>query len=94
MLLRVPGCCLQIYTIFQTLVLSHCKHWNHVEALWFAGIANAILWWTFVKACVNAVAAKLGAHPALHDHLANDLQMCRMWWLHRCAKHQIALCDQ
>ena len=55
----------QIYTIFQTLVLSHCKRLSHFEALWFAGVANSILWWTFVKACFNAMLAKLGAPSPL-----------------------------
>lgn len=49
-----------MYAIAQHLVLSYCRKLKHVEALWFAGIANNILWWTFAKAAFNALLAKLG----------------------------------
>ena len=47
----------------QTLVLNYVRKPKHIEALWFASIANTILWWTFVKACFNTVLAStaLGA---------------------------------
>ena len=49
----------------QTMVLSHCKRLKHVEALWFSGVANNILWWTFAKAFFNSFLAKLGVPPSM-----------------------------
>lgn len=51
---------LTVYAIAQHLVLSYCRRLKHIEALWFSGIANNILWWTFAKAAFNALLAKLG----------------------------------
>ena len=51
---------LTVYSIAQHAVLSYSRRLKHIEALWFAGIANNILWWTFAKACVNALLAKVG----------------------------------
>ena len=54
---------LTCYMLAQTLVLNYVRKPKHVEALWFASIANTILWWTFVKACFNTLLAStaLGA---------------------------------
>lgn len=51
---------LTVYFIAQTAVLSYSKKFKHVESLWFAGIANNILWFTFVKACFRSFTAAFG----------------------------------
>ncbi|KAK9804363.1 hypothetical protein WJX72_009368 [[Myrmecia] bisecta] len=51
---------LTVYTVAQTLVLNYMKKWKHIEALWFANIANQILWFTFVKACWRAMNSVCG----------------------------------
>jgi hypothetical protein len=48
----------------QTLVLNYVRTPAHFEALWFASIANNILWWTFVKACTRTLVGLFGA-PSL-----------------------------
>ena len=50
---------LTVYFIAQSLVISFSKKTSHVESLWFAGIANNILWFTFVKACFRSLWTKL-----------------------------------
>lgn len=52
---------LTVYFIAQTAVLSYSKKIKHVESLWFAGMANNILWFTFVKACFRSLTAAFGA---------------------------------
>jgi hypothetical protein len=42
---------LTIYSVAQTFVLNFMRKRSHYEPIWFATIANNILWWTFVKAC-------------------------------------------
>eukprot|EP00884_Botryococcus_braunii_P018967 jgi/Botrbrau1/5754/Bobra.0134s0026.2 len=42
---------LTAYMVAQTLVLNYTRKRKHVEPLWFAQIANNIMWWTYVKAC-------------------------------------------
>lgn len=51
---------LTAYAAAQMLVLSYVKKFKHLQGLWFAGIANNILWWAFAKAGFNALMAKLG----------------------------------
>ena len=43
-------------------VLGYCKKWKHAEALWFSGVANSILWFTFVKACWRSMSSVLGEY--------------------------------
>ena len=52
---------LTIYTVAQTLVLNNVRTLRHVEPLWFANIANNILWFTFVKAGFRSALALVGA---------------------------------
>ena len=33
----------------------HTRSFKHVEALWFANVANSLLWWTYIKAFWRAV---------------------------------------
>lgn len=59
---------LTVYMASQTLVLNYSRKLHHIEPLWFASIANNILWWTFVKACTRTVYAGIGApHHCLHQ---------------------------
>jgi endoglucanase len=46
---------LTIYSVAQTFVLNFMRKRSHYEPIWFATIANNILWWTFVKACFNSL---------------------------------------
>ena len=46
---------LTIYMLAQTCVLNFMRKRTHYEPIWFATIANNILWWTFVKACFNSL---------------------------------------
>ena len=48
----------------QTLVLSYVRTPAHFEALWFASIANTILWWTFVKALGRTLMGLMGARAS------------------------------
>ena len=52
--------------VAQQLVLNYCRKARHFESLYFASVANNILWWTFVKACFNVVWGLIGGvcHPA------------------------------
>ena len=34
--------------------------WSHLKQLWFANIANNILWWAYVKACFRVARAYYG----------------------------------
>lgn len=58
---------LTIYMVAQQLVLNYCRKLRHFESLYFASVANNILWWTFVKACFNVVWGLIGGvcQPAL-----------------------------
>ena len=51
---------LTIYMVAQQLVLNYCRKARHFESLYFASVANNILWWTFVKACFNVVWGLIG----------------------------------
>ncbi|CAL8466081.1 g5617 [Coccomyxa elongata] len=51
---------LTVYMASQTLVLNYSRKLRDIEPLWFASIANNILWWTFVKACTRTIYAALG----------------------------------
>ena len=42
------------------MVLNYVRKFNHIKPLWFANVANNILWWTFVKACWRAVGSTMG----------------------------------
>ena len=51
---------LTAYFITQFLVLSYVRKFAHLRPLWFANVANNILWFTFVKACWRAMGAACG----------------------------------
>lgn len=40
---------LTIYSVATQMVLYYVRHPNHTEALWFAAVANSLLWWTYIK---------------------------------------------
>ena len=50
-----------VYFIAQFLVLNFVRNRKHSGPLWFASVANSILWWTFVKGFWRAFSGtKLG----------------------------------
>ncbi len=51
---------LTVYFLAQYMVLNYVRKFNHIKPLWFANVANNILWWTFVKACWRAVGSTMG----------------------------------
>ena len=66
---------MSIQTVATHLVLYYVRHPNHAEALWFANVANQLLWWTYIK--VRAAASHdaqggCGAStpPAHNGHLS------------------------
>lgn len=50
---------LTIYTVATQSLLYYVKELQHIEALWFANIANQLLWWTYVKAAWRTFSSKL-----------------------------------
>lgn len=40
---------LTVYFVATEMVLYYVRSFKHVEALWFANLANQILFWTYVK---------------------------------------------
>ncbi|BDA41271.1 Cellulose synthase 1 [Coccomyxa sp. Obi] len=50
---------LTIYTVATQLLLYYVRKLSHLEALWFANVANSILWWAFVKAWWRAFITRL-----------------------------------
>ena len=51
---------LSVYMAAQFCVMNYVHRFRDLKALWFAGIANSILWWTFVKACWRAFGGAFG----------------------------------
>jgi len=51
---------LSVYMAAQFAVMNYVHRPRDLKALWFANIANSILWWTFVKACWRAMGAAFG----------------------------------
>jgi endoglucanase len=51
---------LTVYMSAQFLVMNYVHRARDLKALWFANIANSILWWTFVKACWRAAGGVFG----------------------------------
>ena len=52
---------LTVYFIAQYGILNYVRNRKHVGPLWFANVANNILWWTFVKGFWRAFSGtKLG----------------------------------
>lgn len=52
---------LTVYFVAQYFVLHYWRNRKHIGPLWFADVANAILWWTFVKGFWRAFSGtKLG----------------------------------
>jgi endoglucanase len=50
-----------IYFIAQYAVMNYVHKIKDVKPLWFANVANSILWWTFVKACWRAAGSTFGS---------------------------------
>ena len=42
-------------------MLNYCRNRKHIYPLWFSGISNQIMWWTYVKAFWRGVAGATGA---------------------------------
>lgn len=42
-------------------MLNYCRDRKHIYPLWFSGISNQIMWWTYVKAFWRGVSAAMGA---------------------------------
>ena len=40
-------------------MLNYVRRFKHITPLWFANVANNILWWTFVKACWRAAGSMM-----------------------------------
>ena len=58
---------LTVYFAAQYMVLNYVRSWksvshwwSHLKQLWFANIANNILWWAYVKACFRVARAYYG----------------------------------
>lgn len=51
---------LSVYMAAQFIVMNYVHKLRDLKALWFAQVANSILWWTFVKACWRAAGAAFG----------------------------------
>ena len=58
---------LTVYFAAQYMVLNYVRKmnsvahwWSHLKQLWFANIANNILWWAYVKACFRVARAYYG----------------------------------
>ena len=51
---------LSVYMAAQFCVMNYVHKLRDLKALWFANVANSILWWTFVKACWRAAGAAFG----------------------------------
>ncbi len=47
------------YFCAQYAVLNYVRRFKHITPLWFANVANNILWWTFVKACWRAAGSMM-----------------------------------
>ncbi|CAL8470908.1 g10450 [Coccomyxa elongata] len=50
-----------VYYFATNMVLYYVRSWYHVEALWFANVANQLMWWTYVKALWRAVNSICGS---------------------------------
>ena len=63
-------CCavaLTVYFAAQYMVLNYVRKlssvghwWSHLKQLWFANVANNILWWAYIKACFRVARAYYG----------------------------------
>ncbi|CAL5228455.1 g11593 [Coccomyxa viridis] len=78
---------LTIYMVAQQLVLNYCRKLRHFESLYFASVANNILWWTFVKACFNVVWGLIGGKKISFKATAKGVQRVgeiamRDIWIH------------
>ena len=58
---------LTVYFAAQYMVLNYVRKlgslghwWSHLKQLWFANVANNILWWAYVKACFRVARAYYG----------------------------------
>ena len=52
---------LTIYSVATQMVLYYVRHRNHTEALWFAAVANSLLWWTYIKVILHNMIISLHA---------------------------------
>ena len=51
---------LTVYFVAQYGVLNYVRKRSHIYPLWFANVANNILWWTFVKAAYRSASSLSG----------------------------------
>ena len=71
---------MSIQTVATHLVLYYVRHPNHAEALWFANVANQLLWWTYIK--VSAVASHVAqggcraSAPPVHEGHLSCIKCC------------------
>lgn len=58
---HLPGRAVGLTSYFcaQYAVLNYVRRFKHITPLWFANVANNILWWTFVKACWRAAGSMM-----------------------------------
>jgi hypothetical protein len=57
-------------------VLYYTRSLKHIEALWFANVANQILWWTYVKACWRALSSACGQSITFKTTLKVRTRLC------------------
>ena len=69
---------LTVYFVATEMVLYYVRSFKHVEALWFANLANQILFWTYVKV------------GSMHRHLA--LPSSHHIWPGRSATEIVRMC--
>ena len=60
MLPAVRAVGLTVYFVAQYGVLNYVRKRSHIYPLWFANVANNILWWTFVKAAYRSASSLSG----------------------------------
>ena len=83
-------------------VLYYVRSHKHIEALWFANTANALLWWTYVKAfwrALNSVFGEKiqfkttlkGAHSATPETFCVIAAVCTREPFVPSASHHVAL---
>ncbi|KAK9865087.1 hypothetical protein WJX84_007198 [Apatococcus fuscideae] len=50
---------LTIYAAATQALLYYVRTPRHIEALYFANVANSLLWWSYVKACWRSIISKI-----------------------------------
>ena len=60
-------------------VLNYCRNRKHIYPLWFSGISNQIMWWTYVKAFWRGVAGATGAKITFKTTLKGAGRCASIW---------------